>query len=153
MFSLFGDKITEFLRSHDTAVIASVDSDGQPYTSTIYYVLSGDEIYFITKNQTEKYKNLKMNHRSALTVYDSHSPVALNAIGTVAEVPTTSKKDEIMQAVFKLSYDKLHDYAPIIKLHKGSFSVFKFIPHKAKLTDFSAPMGKVKEELKNYQTE
>lgn len=151
MFKLFGNNVTDFVKAHSRAVIATVDTDNQPSSSIIFYVLDKhDELHFITKSQTKKFENLKLNNKAALTIVDTDKPVAVNITGNVVEVTEQAIRDEIMQDIFKLSYGELHDYAPIIKLHKGSFSVLKFIPHQAKMTDFTQPMGKAKEDLKNY---
>jgi general stress protein 26 len=152
MFNLFGDNtITEFIRAHSRAVIATVDEENQPSTSVIFYALDKhDELHFITKSQTKKFENLKLNNKAALTIVDTDKPIAVNISGVAVEVTEQATRDAIMQEVFKLSYGELHDYAPIIKLHKGSFSVLKFIPKQAKMTDYTQPMGKAKEDLKNY---
>jgi uncharacterized pyridoxamine 5'-phosphate oxidase family protein len=151
MFKLFGNNVTEFVKAHSRAVIATVDEENQPSTSVIFYVLDKhDELHFITKSQTKKFENLKLNNKAALTIVDTEKPIAVNITGIALEVTEQTIRDAIMQDIFKLSYGELHDYAPIIKLHKGSFSVLKFIPHMAKMTDFTQPMGKAKEDLKNY---
>lgn len=151
MFKLFGDNIHEFIKLHSRAVIATADLNGQPSTSIIFYVMdSNDELHFITKTGTKKFENLKSNNKAAITIADAEKPMAVNVIGSVVELLEQPKRDSIMQEVFKLSYSELHDYAPIIKLHKGSFTVMKFIPHEAKMTDFTKPMGDAKESLKTY---
>jgi uncharacterized pyridoxamine 5'-phosphate oxidase family protein len=151
MFRLFGDNINEFIKSHSKAVIATVDVSGQPSTSSIFYVMDkNNELHFITKSQTKKFENLKINSKSAITITDKDKPIAVNAVGLVVEITDQAMRDEIMQEVFKLSYSELHDFAPIIKLHKGSFAVLKFIPKEAKMTDFTKPMGEAKEDLKTY---
>lgn len=151
MFNLFGNNISEFVKAQAKAVIATVDAEGQPSTSVIFYVLDkNDEFHFITKSQTTKFENLKLNNKSAVTVVDSEKPIAVNMTGIVVEVTDQKIRDTMMQEVFQLSYSELHDYAPIIKLHKGSFTVMKFIPSQAKMTDFTKPMGQAKEDLKKY---
>ena len=151
MFNLFGNNITSFMKAHTRAVIATIDAANQPSTSVIFYIVDdNDELFFITKSHTKKYQNIKINNCSAITVVDKDKPIAVNATGIVEEITDEATKDTIMQKVFKLSYSELQDYAPIIKLHKGSFSVLKFIPKEAIMTDFTKPMGEAKEDLKTY---
>lgn len=151
MFNLFSDIIGEFVKSQMRAVIATVDANGQPSTSVVFYVLDkNNELHFITKSQTTKFENLQNNNKAAITIVDANKPIAVNMIGTAIEVKDPKIRDEIMQEVFRLSYNTLHDYAPIIKLHKGSFTVMNFKPKQAKMTDFTKPMGEAKENLKNY---
>lgn len=133
------------------AIIATVDATGQPNTSTIYYALTkNDEVFFITKSQTAKFENLKLNNKAAMTISDPQKPIALNMMGHAEEIIDPAERDKALQKIFKLSYDHLHDFAPIIKLHKGSFAAFKFIPSDAKLTDFTKTIGAVHEDLKHF---
>ena len=151
MFSLFDTKIVDFVKSHTKAVIATVDTLNQPSTSMIFYVVDkNNDMYFVTKSMTTKSENLKQNNKSAITIADESKPITVSITGVVLEIEEQKKRDEIMQDVFKLSYSELHDYAPIIKLHKGSFEVMKFVPKQAKMTDFTKPMGEAKEDLKKY---
>jgi uncharacterized pyridoxamine 5'-phosphate oxidase family protein len=150
MFNIFEDSVSKFIKANSKAVIATVDSENQPSTSMIFYVVDGNEIYFITKSQTTKFINAESNSKSALTIFDKDKPIAVNITGFVQETKDQAKRDEIMKRIFQLSYSELHDYSPIIKLHKGSFSVLSFTPKQAKMTDFTQPMGKAKEDLKNF---
>jgi len=151
MLSLFDDNITSFIKAHSKAVIATVDQHGQPSTSTIFYMIDKhDAIHFMTKSGTAKYRNLQLNNKAGLTILDNDKPVALNMTGKVEEVTDTADRDLFLQEISRMAYAELLDYAPIIKLHNGSFTVMNFIPDKAKLTDFTKPMSDVKEELKDY---
>jgi general stress protein 26 len=151
MFSLFDTKIVDFVKSHTKAVIATVDQTNQPSTSMIFYFIDNkNDLYFVTKSLTTKSENLKHNNKSSITIVSNEKPITVSIEGVVVEIEDQKKRDEIMQEVFKLSYSELHDYAPIIKLHKGSFIVMKFVPKLAKMTDFAQPMRKTKEDLKKY---
>ncbi len=151
MFKIFEDKTVDFIKTHSKAVIATVDENSVPSTSTIFYAMNKHgEMHFITKSETVKYQNLKNNGNAALTIVDNEKPVAVNLTGTVREVTDPKLRDDMLQEIFKISYGELHDYAPIIKLHKGSFTVMNFVPSKGKMTDFTDPMGKAKENLKKF---
>ena len=151
MFLFKKDSVGDFIRSHAIAVMATVNSEGQPSSSTIFYTVSkNDEIWFLTKSDTTKYINLNHNSKASMTILDMTKPVAVNLTGHAVEVTDTKDKDEILQAITKLSNDTLHDYAPIIKLHKGAFRSMRFIPEQAKMTDYTRPLGQAGETLKEY---
>lgn len=153
MLNIFDDtdQIDKFIRNHSVAIVATIDASGQPNTSTIFYIIDKKgKIYFISKEQTIKSKNLKTNNKAAMTILDKAKPIAVNVIGFAAEVNDEADRESIQQDIFKLSYEELHDYAPIIKLHKGGFSVFSFQPVKATFTDFTKPIGQTKELSKEY---
>lgn len=151
MFSLFDDDINSFIKEHFTAILATVDDAGQPYSSTIFYVLGKNNgLYFVTKSQTAKYKNLQEHNKAAITVLQPDKPIAVNLTGTVAEITEDDGAEDIRQEIFKMSYKKLGDYAPIIKLNKGSFGVFCFTPNYAKLTDYTKPIGQTTNQEKQF---
>lgn len=151
MFSFGQDDISRFIKEHNTAVMATVDENEQPSTSTIYYAVSKhDEIWFLTKSGTTKFQNLEKNNKVALTILDTKDPIAVNLMGHVTLIEDSGKQDEIVQSITKLANEHLHDYAPIIKLHKGAFRAMVITPTHAKLTDFSKPMGQAGETLKDY---
>lgn len=152
MFNLFAsNSIGTFIKNHTQAVLATIDHDNQPHTSVIFYTVnSKDELLFITKSQTTKYENLKKNSKAAITIVDKDKPIAASIVGNAVEVSDVMERDKIMQEIFKVSYGQLKDYAPIIKVHKGSFIVLKFIPTQAKMSDYTQPLGKVDEEFKQY---
>ncbi len=151
MLDLFNHEIKDFISQHTTAVIATVDSEGQPHTSTIYFSYEEkDKIYFLTKDRTTKSQNLEANNKVAITVLDKNQAIAVNITGTAKAVEDIAKRDSVMQSVLKISHDNQADYAPIVKLHKGGFKVFMLTPTQAKMTDFTKPMGEVKEKLKNF---
>jgi uncharacterized pyridoxamine 5'-phosphate oxidase family protein len=145
------DSVDEFVKRYSTAVLSTVDEKGQPSSSTIFYTMGkNSELWFLTKSDTTKYINLQQNNKAALTIVDPQKPIAINMQGRVVEVSDTGERDSILQAITKLSSDTLHDYAPIIKLHKGSFKAMRFLPEQAKMTDYTKPLGQAGETLKKY---
>jgi len=151
MFALFDDDINSFIKKFFMAVIATVDGEGQPSTSTIFYVLARkDVLHFMTKAQTIKSANLKSNSKVALSIVDKKEPVAVNLVGSAVEVTDPSERDEIITSVSKVASDNLQDLAPIVKLDRGGFQVYKLTPASAVMTDFTKPMGAVKEDKKKF---
>ena len=72
MFLFSKDSISEFIKSHSIAVMATVNSEGQPSSSTIFYTMSkNDEIWFLTKSDTTKYINLHHNSKASMTILDT----------------------------------------------------------------------------------
>ena len=64
MFNIFEDNVADFIKSQSKAVIATVDSENQPSTSVIFYIVDkNDEMFFITKSHTTKFENIKSNSK------------------------------------------------------------------------------------------
>ena len=59
----------DFLKSHKTAVIATVSSGGEPRAATVYYTVDDDFcLYFMTGRETRKFKNLQQTGRISFVV-------------------------------------------------------------------------------------
>lgn len=151
MISLHEDHAQQFLKSHVAATLATVDEHGQPYTSTIYYAPETENILrFITKTETSKYKNLVADDRCAITILDAIKPIALNMVGTARVLPGQTDHDAIMQEIMEIAQQQLGDYAPIVKMHSGSFVAMEFIATHGTLNDFTQRMGNVNTESHDY---
>ena len=58
----------EFLRNIDVGVVATVDENGQPYVSPVYYAEGGDfEIYFFATSASRKSQNIMKNSKVAFS--------------------------------------------------------------------------------------
>ncbi len=139
----------KFVKENGTAVLATVDGE-QPNTSTIFYVYKKGSIEFITKTETAKFNNLRKNSLAAITITSVDNQITVNMTGSVVQINNSSEYDEIVKEISKLSYEKLKDLAPIVKLKKGSFAAFKFIPKEGKMMDYSLPSNKITEYKQEF---
>lgn len=130
-----------FLADHHQAVLATVDPDGAPETSTIYYVYNKPHLYFITKRDTKKFANLAENNDAALTVVDTAKPIAINLKGHVSELDDESVHDRTLQAIVQHAHDELGDYPPIVKLSAGEFKTMQFTVKNMVYTDYTKPLS------------
>lgn len=59
----------DFLKQHIIAVVATTDEDHQPNAATVLYHIDDNmNLFFMTRKQTRKYKNIKRNGRIAVVV-------------------------------------------------------------------------------------
>ncbi len=63
-----------FLQDKRFAVLATVNPDGSPHLTVMWYLLDGDDIVFNTAAGRRKAVNLERDQRVSLTVYDDASP-------------------------------------------------------------------------------
>lgn len=63
------DEVTKFLNQHETCVLATVDSNGQPQAATVGFSHADDMSILIgTNKSSRKYQNLKNNSKVAIVV-------------------------------------------------------------------------------------
>ena len=148
---LFGNDITRFVHSHEIAVLATVNEDGQPFSSTIYYAPFGkDAVCFLTRSETKKFDNLRENDRAAMTITDSKEPVAVNLTGTARVASEPKDHDDIMQKILKVANSKHTNNPPVLQLKAGTFTCYIFEPKHATLTDYTSAENKMSVEENDY---
>ena len=66
-------KITNFLERNHTAVLATANKEpGQPHAAVVYYTISSKlHLYFVTKRDTAKSRNLEANPQVAMVIYEA----------------------------------------------------------------------------------
>jgi nitroimidazol reductase NimA-like FMN-containing flavoprotein (pyridoxamine 5'-phosphate oxidase superfamily) len=131
-------KVHRFLRQHPVGVLSTVDADGKPWGSAVYYVADAEfNFYFVTRVETFKFENVAARPFAALTIADPVSQVTVQVAGEITKVPV----HEYMATLF----DKLAtirptgDYnwtPPISKLHAGNFMPLQLTPTKLQYADF-----------------
>jgi PPOX class probable F420-dependent enzyme len=62
----------KFLDEKRFAVLATVNRDGSPHLTVMWYLLEGDEIVFNTAAGRQKPKNLDRDPRASLIVHDGY---------------------------------------------------------------------------------
>ena len=75
----------EFLMEKRFAVLATINANGTPQLTVMWYLLEGDEIVFNTKRGRQKQRNLSRDPRVSFVVEDAYRFVRVT--GRVIEVP------------------------------------------------------------------
>ena len=132
-----GRKALEFLRSHDLAVLSTVSSDGRPHGAAVHYVMDHDEVYILTKGDTQKAHNLLATRQAALTVYDAAKLQTVQLQGTAAIAAEPSAKNWAFTALASpRKYDGGQEAPPAVDLADGAFIVFRISPTAIHFSDF-----------------
>ncbi|MBI1857195.1 pyridoxamine 5'-phosphate oxidase family protein [Candidatus Saccharibacteria bacterium] len=132
------DSAQNFLKSHDIAVLSSVDRTGNVYGAVVYYLVGQlGRIYILTKSSTTKARNILAHGQVSLTIFEENTARTLNIQGD-AEYETDQKiKDFVFHEIVKpRSYDGEVQPPPVTKLSEGSFTVIHITPSSGKYTDY-----------------
>ncbi len=117
-----------FLKSQKTAVVATVSSDGEPQSATVYYIMDEDFfLYFMTGRETRKFKNLSKIPRISFVVGAGPELITVQGGGSVSLLEHPYSDDLIMKLEQNLSL-KESQYWPFFKLPEGAVAVFKIHP-------------------------
>ncbi len=78
------DAVRAFLDERRFATLATIEPDGAPQLTVMWYLRRGDTIVFNTEAGRQKERNLRRDQRIALCVEDGYRYVSVN--GTVAVI-------------------------------------------------------------------
>ena len=68
-------------------VISTNNKDGNPQSASVYYISDENlNIFFVTRSESRKYKNIQNNPHVSFTVTSEHPPKTIQLEGTAAEV-------------------------------------------------------------------
>lgn len=124
----------EFLRTNNkVGVIATVDSDGQPYASPVYYAMgSGFEFFFLTTKETHKAKNIFLNNKVAFSAGAGPQYIAVMIRGKAVEASTEEANQNLPILMKSVEDNKGIDW-PVRKLDDlagQNLILFKVLPEK-----------------------
>ena len=117
----------DFLKKNQVGVIATCNK-GRPHAVPIYYHFNTDDecIYFITKEEAQKVKNLKANKSAFFTVYTKSPQVVFRAeCKAVLDIKKSLVMTEIISTLVGIHTIQLYQPTPIDVLDKGNMKLIK----------------------------
>lgn len=135
------DLIKEFLKSHNSGVLATADSAAVPHAAAIYFAFEDDfSLIFITKTETQKYKNLEENDQISFVCYDETTQTTVQMSGHAEKIKDPSVRANMLNTIYLLSESlSKTKLPPIEKLFAGDYVVFRLVPQVIKLAIFLRP--------------
>lgn len=134
-------RILNFLKSHPIGVLATVDPNGNPHATVIYFSTDDEfNVTFTTKSQTKKHDNLSHNNHAMLVAYETFSQTTVQITGTAELITNKAKADHISEETFRTSIDTSQaGDSPISKLYAGHEIAYKLKPVQIRMAVFMRP--------------
>lgn len=89
--------VLQFLHTQDVAMLATI-KEGKAHAAAIYYHVEDDaKLYFLTKNETGKFRNLMQDNSVALVISDTSKLQTVQIEGIAREVDYTKEYSEVMK--------------------------------------------------------
>lgn len=132
------DAAVAFLRSHDLAVLSTINEDEEIDAATIYYKIDRDNrIYFMTKSSTAKAHNLFAHSYVALTIFDEKKMSTAQVKGICDIVDDPEVKNYIYSEISKpRQYGGVQMSVPVTKIKDGSYETFCITMTECKYRDY-----------------
>lgn len=87
------DRARRFLEEHRFAVLATINPDGTPQQSPIWYELQGDEIMMNTRRGRVKDRNLRRDPRCSICVEDGYTWLSIGGSARLIDDPESAQAD------------------------------------------------------------
>lgn len=131
--------MSAFLAEHYSGTVATADSAANPHAAVVYYLPDSDyTLSFVTKEETQKYKNMQENKQVAFVIYDEKAQTTLQITGHVRIVEDSEQKRDTIRNMTNSSLtlsEKL--LPPAYKLDAGEYVVLQLIPQVMKLAIYA----------------
>jgi PPOX class probable F420-dependent enzyme len=87
------EEVRRFLEDVHFAVLATINRDGTPQQTVVWYLLRGDEILMNTARRRVKDRNLRRDPRLSATVEDGYRFVTINGVARLVDDRETAQAD------------------------------------------------------------
>lgn len=133
--------IKSFIKARHSGVLATADSAANPHAAVIYFTFNEDCTFsFVTKTETQKYKNIEENNNVALAIYDEASQDSVQVTGRVEVIEDRDEVTRLVNRPFKYSAEiSRREIPPLEKLFAGEYVALKLIPQVIKMAVFARP--------------
>ena len=139
MTSMLSNWATEFLREDHVAVVSTLNKDGSPQVTTIWYLLQEDgTLIMSTPGRTQKVKNLRRDPRIAVCVGDERRSVSLYGMVTVSSDQNVVRQDLEQLAARYIKEEAARAPALSLFLQEGRVALHV---KPVKVTEFSLDQG------------
>lgn len=141
-------KIAKFLAKNQIGMLATADDSGQPYVSTIYFVVDPDlNVYFITKGKTTKYKHLIQNPKAALAVYEAKSQSTVQIYGSAEQILDFPTINDIFRRILVVTNATSESaIPPVSKLVGNDYKCFRIRSRTIRMAEYTKPEHGYKNE-------
>jgi general stress protein 26 len=132
-------KIASYIYDNPIATLGTVGDDGTPH-GAIVYVCPDDEkhvIYFLTKNETKKYKDIQTNDLVSLTIVNPKQNSTLQAAGKAFTVHDSQALDAVTKRMIRANPFAAQWLPPVSKLEAGQYVVVGIKITHARLAEFA----------------
>ena len=93
MARTLSEKARAFLQEKRFAVLATINADGTPQLTTMWYLLEGDEIVMNTKVGRVKERNMRRDPRISVCFEDGYNYITISGRVEMIDSPQTAQAD------------------------------------------------------------
>lgn len=130
--------VYDFMKHHHMGVLSTVAEDSKPWGAAIFYVVDEEfNVFFVTRQETFKYKNLDNNPYAALTIADEENQTTVQLSGKISRVPAEDYMDIIFTRLVAIRpKGDMYWAPPVEKVSRGDYMALRLTPDKLHYANF-----------------
>lgn len=132
------DVIRIYIDQNPIATLGTIDSEDLPRGAAVYICADANRpiVYFITKQATAKYQNLRDHPQVSLTIVNPSENSTIQANGEASEVSDARTIDMVMDKITRAHDSAASWLPPIAKIRAGAYVIIKVEISQARLAHF-----------------
>lgn len=132
-------KIIAYIYENPIATLSTVSEDGTPHGAAVYVCPDNEKhvVYFLTKNETEKYTNIQKNDAVSLTIVNPGENSTLQATGKAFTVHDSQALDAVTRRMVRANPLATQWLPPVSRLEAGQYVVVGVKLTRARLAEFN----------------
>jgi general stress protein 26 len=119
------DKISEYIDENPVSTLGTINLDGSPHGAVVY-VCTDDHrriVYFLTKIETRKYKNLVARNHVSLTIVNPAQNSTLQADGRAFVTRDPAVIDMVTKKITRGHASANEWLPPVAKIRAGAYAI------------------------------
>ncbi|HEU5187038.1 MAG TPA: pyridoxamine 5'-phosphate oxidase family protein [Candidatus Saccharimonadales bacterium] len=130
-------EILSYIKKNPVAVVSTLAKDHTLHGAAVYICAwLADQLYFVTKTDTQKFQNILDNPEVAITIVDAAENSSLQASGRASVVKDVAYIDTVM-AKMAVIYAQGSDWLPpITKIRAGAYQMIGVKLTQARLAHY-----------------
>ena len=134
--------IAEFLKNSHVMVLATASANGIPHAASVFYATDTQmNIYFLTKDQTTKSRNIIANPQVAAVVYDAEMLRTTQITGNAKKVEDPQMMQKAQEVMERFAKQIAGAPPPVTKLDAGEYILYRITPQSIRLADYKYGSG------------
>lgn len=128
----------EFLNKHELGVVSTIERTGSLRGAAVYYIVKDGYVYFMTKENTRKARNLVANEHIAFTVFDERSLETIQLAGVAEQVTDDKTRMKVITAILRTrTYNDGSHLVPLVRMGADTNTlVYRIVVTDFDYTDF-----------------
>ena len=131
------EEFVEYITANPVATLGTINEDGTPLGTIVYITsVNTEKLYFVTKGETLKYKNIQKNNHVSVTIMNTDDNSTLQAGGVAKTIEDGETISAVMADMARI-YGEGADYLPpIAKIRAGVYQVVEISINILQLASF-----------------